>query len=269
MIYISVIIPTYKPEEYIYQCLQSLEAQTLDINLFEVIVILNGEKEPYYSDIKQLLDSCSFNSRLFHTDTAGVSNARNIGLDNAKGEYICFIDDDDWISSTYLENLYKTAIRHPNSIIASDVRTFGYNIDGYGIDYISRAYQKFTKIQTKSIFRKRSFLSSCWCKLIPMNIIQDKRFDLKLKIGEDTIFMTSLTDKLDDIILTTSDTIYYRRIRKNSASNIRKDIKYIFINKYKHIKRYVKIYLSNPKDYNIAFFLFRIISVILSKYNKR
>ena len=265
---ITVIIPTYKPKEYINQCLQSLDTQTLDINLFEVIVILNGEKEPYYSDIKQLLDSCSFNNRLFHTDTAGVSNARNIGLDNAKGEYICFIDDDDWISSTYLENLYKTAIRHPNSIIASDVRTFGNSIDGYGIDYISRAYQKFTKIQTNSIFRKRSFLSSSCCKIIPKNLINDRRFEPRLKNGEDTLFMTALTNNLKDIVLASPETIYYRRIRESSATTTHRSVAYIINNKYRLIVMYIKLYLSDMTEFNLLFFLYRIICVILSRYNR-
>ena len=85
---ISVIIPTHKPQRYIEVCLRSLDAQTLDKNRYEVLIILNGEKEPYYSTIQHLLDSYELNGRLLYTDVAGVSNARNIGLDNAEGNYI-------------------------------------------------------------------------------------------------------------------------------------------------------------------------------------
>ena len=51
MVKISVIIPTYKPEKYIYDCLKSLEEQTISKDFFEVIIVLNGDKQPYYDDI--------------------------------------------------------------------------------------------------------------------------------------------------------------------------------------------------------------------------
>ena len=106
---ISVIIPTYKPQAYLWECLGSLCRQTFDKNAFEIILILNGCKEPYYAQIKEYIsvNMSGCNVILLQTDTGGVSNARNIGLDIAKGEYITFIDDDDYVSSKYLECLYE------------------------------------------------------------------------------------------------------------------------------------------------------------------
>jgi len=97
---ISVIIPSYKPDNYIYRCLESVARQDIDKQRYEVIIVLNGCNEPYYTDIKLFLQQKfqGIKTLLLQTDVAGVSNARNIGLDNAQGEYISFIDDDDWVS---------------------------------------------------------------------------------------------------------------------------------------------------------------------------
>ena len=108
---ISVIIPTYKPQDYLWECLNSLVAQTFPKEDFEVILVLNGCCEPWKSNIQQYIDARmqGMNVNYIQTDEGGVSNARNIALDFAKGDYVTFIDDDDLISPTYLEELYEKA----------------------------------------------------------------------------------------------------------------------------------------------------------------
>ena len=106
---ISVIIPTYAPKDYIWECLDSFENQTLPKEEFEVILVLNGEKEPYESLIRKKLTTYSFNSTLLYSTPNGVSRARNLGMEKAQGTYICFIDDDDWVSDNFLEELLSKA----------------------------------------------------------------------------------------------------------------------------------------------------------------
>lgn len=124
MLDISVIIPSFKPQSYLYECLKSLKGQTFDHKRFEIIIILNGCKEPFYSDIQEYIkhNLSDLNINFIQTDTPGVSNARNIGLDNAKGEYICFIDDDDAVSSDYLKGLLEKA--NENTIVTSNISSF-------------------------------------------------------------------------------------------------------------------------------------------------
>ena len=94
---ISVIIPTYKPDYYIWECLNSIVSQSLDKGNYEVFIILNGDKEPFFTEIESYLKNNNLNNfHLIYTQKKGVSNARNIGLDRAKGDYICFVDDDDF-----------------------------------------------------------------------------------------------------------------------------------------------------------------------------
>lgn len=77
---ISIIIPTYKPDYYIWECLDSIKEQTLDKELFEVLIILNGEKEPYYNNILNYIRKNDLlNFKIVYTEKPGVSNARNIG----------------------------------------------------------------------------------------------------------------------------------------------------------------------------------------------
>ena len=90
---ISVIVPTYKPKDYLWECLDSMYNQTLPYNDFEVVIVLNGCKEPYYTNIwKYINEHPKINWRYLHTDEGGVSNARNMALDAAKGDYITFLN---------------------------------------------------------------------------------------------------------------------------------------------------------------------------------
>ena len=107
---ISVIVPTYKPQAYLWECLDSIYNQTFPKSDYELVLVLNGCNEPYNTQILDWLSKHKdLNVQFFQIDTGGVSNARNIALDNAKGEYVTFIDDDDLISTAYLKELYEKA----------------------------------------------------------------------------------------------------------------------------------------------------------------
>lgn len=259
---ISIIIPTYRPGGYLNECLSSLDTQTLDKSLYEVIIILNGEKDPYYAQIKNDLEQFSFHSRLLYTSISGVSNARNIGLDNVSGDFIGFIDDDDFVSPNYLESLYKLAQMDSSHIICSNVQTIDSN-GIIGIDYISKSYAKNKDRRTRSIMKKRSFLSSSWCKLIPLQVIGSRRFNVDFSIGEDSLFMALISDRIGDIVLSSEDVVYYRRLRINSASRKKRSRTEMCHNKFRLIKAYMKIYMDGYARYNFLFFLSRIIAVII------
>ena len=106
---ISVIIPTYKPQAYLWECLDSLVAQTFPKEDFEIVLVLNGCTEPWKSQIQEYIDAKmkGMNVKFIHTEQGGVSNARNIALDAAQGEYVTFIDDDDYVSKTFLASSYS------------------------------------------------------------------------------------------------------------------------------------------------------------------
>lgn len=259
---ISVIIPTYRPQNYLNECLESLQWQTFDKEWFEVLIVLNGEKEPYYSEIQDILRVFSFHCELLYAPTAGVSNARNLGLDHARGEYICFIDDDDYVSSTYLEGLYRSVVGHRAIIAVSNVATFFHRDDKvFGKDYISLAFERFSKKPSESLFKKRKFLSSSCCKLIPAQIIKVRRFNPKYRLGEDSLFMFEISDRIQNIVLSQEDVLYYRRLRSGSASRSAYSIIFKLTAKMRLIMSYIRIWILHITRYNIWLFLSRIVAI--------
>lgn len=262
---ISVIIPTYKPKEYLWECLQSLAAQTLDRKLFEVIIVLNGCNEPYYSQINTYIDQTlsDLNIQYIHTEVGGVSNARNIGLDQAKGKYITFIDDDDYISPQYLEELYGQA--NEDTIVLAYPYAFNDGNPNIQLPYrITDAYTHCIRNQYNRIdTRARKYFSGPCMKLIPESYIQDRRFDVRFRNGEDSLFMFLISDKFRTLQFTSTQAIYYRRYRIGSAT-FTTSLLQRAKNSLKLSIEYTRIYFSNMKSYNLNFYITRILGSIRS-----
>ncbi len=104
---ISLIIPVYNVQEYIEKALQSVANQTFKD--FEVIIVNDGSKDQSVEIAKKFINKYD-NFKLINQENQGLSAARNTGLREAKGEYIAFIDSDDFIESNFLEELYNLAV---------------------------------------------------------------------------------------------------------------------------------------------------------------
>ena len=102
---ISVIVPVYKVEEYLPQCVDSILVQTF--TNFELLLVDDGSPDRC-GEICEEYAGKDTRIRVFHQQNSGVSAARNIGLQHAKGTYIVFVDSDDWVSTDYLLHLYKS-----------------------------------------------------------------------------------------------------------------------------------------------------------------
>lgn len=113
---LSIIIPVYNLEDYIEQCILSIVSQSIDSESYELIVINDGSTDKSESIINELRQGYPF-IKLINTKNQGVSSARNRGLDIASGDYIFFIDGDDWISVNSLSKLLDTINTHPEDII--------------------------------------------------------------------------------------------------------------------------------------------------------
>lgn len=247
---ISVIIPTYKPGGYLWECLDSLWSQSFHADEYEVIIVLNGADYPWKEEIeKYLYDNSCKNCRLLYTPESGVSKARNLGLDNATGEYIVFIDDDDLVSPSYLEELYSkaskdtVAISYPYAFNDGDLRTqIPYDITNSYVRYSSSERMKSSKV--------RRFFSGPCMKMIHRDIIADRRFDKRFANGEDTLFMFLISDRIKWVCFTSGNAIYYRRFRQNSAVTRPKSFVSCFKNSSRLILQYSSIYFRNPFKYS-------------------
>ena len=104
---VSIIVPVYKSEETLTRCVESLLAQTYE----DIEILLVVEAPPDGSGIlAEELAKRDTRIRILNQKNEGVSNARNFGLQNAKGEYIRFVDSDDWVEQTWLEDLYNSIV---------------------------------------------------------------------------------------------------------------------------------------------------------------
>ncbi len=213
---ISVIIPSYKPNQYLFECLDSLENQTLEKKYFEVIVIINGPKEPYYSHLIDSKKNYNLDLKCLYCNYQGVSNARNMGLDTALGENICFIDDDDFVSNNYLESLLDLKLQE--SIVISNLLCFTDEKDTPTLDYVGHSFMNNINIVSDNIVSMRKFLSNACGKLIPSEIIGKVRFNPNFSIGEDSMFMAMISKNIKNFITTNQEVVYYRRLTMNSAS---------------------------------------------------
>jgi glycosyltransferase involved in cell wall biosynthesis len=264
---ISVIIPSYKPSAYLYDCLDSLTGQTFAADKFETIIVLNGCNEPYFSQVsKYIKKHLAHHFSLLQTDTPGVSNARNIGLKAAKGDYICFIDDDDWISPGYLDLLYSGISEE--TIIESNVKQIDEATSQQVPHFLTDAYERNLVSGSHSIMSQRSFLSSVCCKLIPRKLIGNTRFDTRYRLGEDSLFMFTISNNISSIRLAQPEAIYYVRRREGSAS--RSAIS--SVNKAKAllplVGSYIVTWLRHPTEYNFPFFLSRVVATLLKFLHK-
>ena len=258
---ISVIIPTYKPQAYLWECLGSLCRQTFDKNAFEIILILNGCMEPYYAQIKEYISAnmSGCNVILLQTDTGGVSNARNIGLDIAKGEYITFIDDDDYVSESFLEELYDKA--SVDTISLCKPIAFTENVNTSQPYSITDVFNKLSASPMLHFTRARKYFSGPWMKLIHRDVIGSRRFDTRFVNGEDSLFMFLISDRMRNVSFTSASAVYYRRYRAGSAVTTQKPFGYWFKNCMKMLGAYLHIYFSAPTKYNFGFFVTRLMAI--------
>ncbi|MBP5339493.1 MAG: glycosyltransferase family 2 protein [Prevotella sp.] len=260
---VSVIIPTYKPGSYIWQCLDSLKEQTLPADRYELVIIVNGCCEPYLGQIKDHLATfpTKLHTTVVQTDRGGVSNARNMGLDLAKGRYVSFVDDDDWVSPDYLEGLLSVVDGDAAMAIANvmnlDERT-GQMRD----DWLSASYKKNSQASNgASLMSCRSFLSVACCKLTAREAIGDYRFDTHYKQGEDSLFNAMMSHRLNHFGVAPPQAIYYRRLRQTSASRSRSLWIITRDNALLAIK-FATTYLKGIRHYNALFFATRILGCV-------
>lgn len=257
---ISVIIPSYKPGGYIYECFDSLRMQTLSYKQFEVLLILNGCSEPYYSELQAYAKEYAkeISLRIIQTHTPGVSNARNIGLEEASGKYVAFIDDDDFVSPQYLAELY--AVARIGVVPISYIIAFTDKQNEAQPYYITDLYEQNETQGVCKVMQLRGFMSIVYCKLLERELIGKQRFNTLFSNGEDVLFMTALSNRIKYLKLVPRSAVYYRRLRENSAVTRQMSLGVRAQKSLSLCLAYVLLYLSRPFSYNPVFFATRIMA---------
>lgn len=264
---VSVVIPSYRPGPYLWECLDSMAAQTLPKDDFEVILVLNGCCEPYKSEIEAYMAGhmVGVNVNFIQTDTPGVSNARNVALDVVRGEYVAFVDDDDYVSARYLEELYAKA--SPDTISLCYPYAFNDGKPDEQLPYgITDAYEYCKGKRCLSISSMvRKYFSGPCMKLIPMSFIHGRRFDVRFANGEDSLFMFLISDRFKNFAVTSREAVYYRRIREGSATIAKRSKTAQISNSQRCMKEYTRIYRKG--GYSTLFYFTRIAAELQCQIN--
>ena len=218
---ISVIVPIYNVEKYLHKCIDSLIGQTLkDI---EIILVDDGstDKSGVICDEYGLKDN---RIKVIHKKNGGLSDARNTGIDIAKGKYISFIDSDDWVDLQMFETLYNIAIKNDADIVQGDyIESYDENIR------IEKSIlENITKYNSEEILHNLYGYNATktvivWNKIYKRELFNGIRFP-KGKINEDEFTTYKILHKAN-IIIDTNIPIYYYRQREGSIMNSNFNIK--------------------------------------------
>lgn len=217
---ITVIVPVYNVENYLNKCLDSIITQTY--KNIEIIVVNDGSTDNSGEICQEYAQK---DNRIVYIEqgNAGLSAARNTGLDNMSGDYVTFVDSDDWIEQDYLETLYKKIVEYQADIAVGNYYSFN---ESEGMFYFhilgDSCYEKV--YDNVSIFENlyeshemKSFaLISAWGKLYKVGLFEQLRFDIG-KLGEDG-YLNQKIYLLAEKIVYIHKGIYSYRIRNNSLS---------------------------------------------------
>ncbi len=190
---VSIIVPIYNMENYLNRCLDSIINQTYkDI---EIILVNDGSKD---NSLKICKEYAKNDKRIILIDqkNGGVSSARNNGLDKATGEYLAFVDPDDWIDKDGIEKMVDFALKQK-----CDIAFFDYKINDeiQKSEKVNLEYTKETKDEFIKLLISGEVPGYLWRLLIKKDIIKKSKFKLDLPMAEDLVFILEILNNVNKI----------------------------------------------------------------------
>lgn len=213
---ISVIIPVHNTEKYIDRCVQSVLANTYKD--LEIILVENGSTDRSL-EICRMYEKDYANVKVIVADRAGLSHARNMGMDAAKGEFIAFLDSDDYVSPYLYETLRGQAVKEHSDFVFCDFfvgekETYKWC---YPNDSVSK-YMALREFYRDTYMHSQYVYSMAWNKLFHKELVSDLRFDEELLYYEDRAFAVKCAARSERIIYLDEKLIYYYRGNVNAIS---------------------------------------------------
>lgn len=227
---ISVIIPIYNVENYLRECLESIRNQTYPH--LEIILVDDCSTD---SSVEICKEYCQLDTRfkLYQKEkNGGASDSRNVGLQKASGEYIFFIDSDDWIRLDTIAVLYEQASIHQADIVVGNYLKFYQDSGTFGLYILDKHYKIEVVSNQEALIRQSAwylntsvFMLSV-CKLFRKSLFENIVYPVG-KMFEDEFITHKLFMNSQKNILV-NDNFYYYRIRDNSVMTKSFDIKRVY-----------------------------------------
>ncbi len=204
---ISIIVPVYKAEKYLSACLDSLFAQTY--SNIEIILVNDGSPD----NSGQLCNEYAAKDsriRVIHKENGGASSARNLGLDNAKGEYIAFVDSDDAVAPTFLEDRYNNAVKTGSDVSICEFQLVKENEPFTPPEDKDYELLSFSRLEgARNAIVCKYYAGSCCSPLFKRKTVEDIRFREDVHFAEDVVFVIDALLRADRICFTRKPLYYY------------------------------------------------------------
>lgn len=216
MVKVSIIVPVYNVERYIDRCINSILSQSLQ--QLELILVDDGSSD-YCPEICDRYASLDARVKVVHQQNAGVSSARNMGLSLACGEYIGFVDADDYIDSDMFLKLYNAAKENDAPVACCNLNF----IDERG-NVIYSKNEDPIMVNGEELF-KRMFDTNAylrmgvWNKIYRSDIIVNRSFECDKHMAEDLLFLLKVVPQLKKVVYIREGLYYYFRQREGAATS--------------------------------------------------
>lgn len=240
---LSIIIPAYNSESFLERCIESLLAQT--VREFELIIVDDKSEDKSFELIKKYKDKFKYIKIIGLSENKGVSNARNTGIKLAKGEYIFFLDSDDFVAPNFVEIIYNT-IKNSNS----DIICFNYN-------YVSRKNliiknlinHKPGKYNCKNIMKYLIMDTDLhffvWNKIFKRDIILSNNVIFESRCFEDMLFTLKMFYFSSDVVIIDEFLYYYQK----HSSSLTSRMSFEKLHSYLDSLKFIKIFLIQKDVY--------------------
>ena len=241
---ISVIVPVYNVEAYLERCVESILQQTYAY--FELILINDGSTD-FSGKICDHLASQYENIKVYHIENAGVSNARNMGIQLATGSWVTFIDSDDFVTQDYLATLASAvegvnvgfviaSLHHIKNGIVTDIPSHSGKTELWSTEETMKELLMTTRTSFFPV-----------AKLFKRDLLADEKFNTNYHLAEDALFLTELLLKTRCSSVFIDKPIYYYDHREGSATTSVNRYVFDTIEVYKQIIAQVSQIFPNLK----------------------
>lgn len=268
---VSIIVPVYNVEKYLNRCVDSLVRQTY--RQLEIILVDDGS----WDDSGNLCDEWKKKDdriKVIHKKNGGLASARNAGLEYAQGEFICFVDSDDWVDVQYVQKQYEALVKNQVDVV----------VCSHSIEFVNDCISKPIVFLQEEIFDKNQMargiylleetdvFNTVWNKMYSRNSIENLLFELNSEPGEDLLFNVECFIRINRMMVLPDVLYFYMRQDEMTLTSKYKQGLYELSQKFNCIQRklyefYDMVDTQYFSTYKKAY-IYRVFTCIPNMYRK-
>lgn len=248
---VSVIVPIYNMEQYLMPCVKSLLEQSFEDK--EILLVNDGSRDRSLEICNELSQEHPDTVRVINKSNGGLSSARNAGIEAATGEYVCFVDPDDFVETIFLEKMYNTIINSGSDVVAC----------GICVEYVNRNYTITEQVQNEQYYDAKDIgqavlqlddsgiFNYAWNKMYKKSVLNDNNitFDLDGVPGEDLLFNCKVFKNITGVALIKECLYHYMRRDVVTLVNTYKSNLYEKVKKFNEERRKLYEYLGIDSEF--------------------